>query len=249
MSGHSHWHSIKYQKGTADAKKSKIFSKISRLITVAAKEGGGDSNGNSKLRLAIEQAKSFNMPKDKIEKAIKRGTGELAGEKLEEFIFEAYGPGGTAIIIEGITDNKNRTLNQVKQILNQNGGKLVSEGSVKWLFERKGVITADPTENGKQQIPLNDEEREKLELKAIEAGAEDIQWENNTLNIYTRLNELEKIKKSLEEKGIKLYSSSLDWVAKETIGVDEQKEKSCQKLFELLDENDDVQNIYSNIKL
>jgi len=240
MSGHSHFHSIKHKKELEDKKRGKIFSKISRLITVAAREGGGNPSSNSKLRLAIEQAKSFNMPKDNIEKAIKRGTGELTGEKLEEFIFEAYGPGGIAIIIEGITNNKNRTLNEVKQILNQNEGKLVNEGSVKWLFERKGVIRIN---NEEKKI-----DKEKLEIEAIEAGAEDIQWENDILNIYVKPTELEKVKENLKKKGIEIETSSLDWVAKETINLNEEKKDSCQKLFEALDANDDIQEIYSNLK-
>ncbi len=241
MSGHSHWHSIKYQKGTADAKKSKTFSKISRLISIAVKEGGEDLVGNPKLRLAIEQAKSFNMPKDRIEKAIKRGTGEIEGEKLEEFMFEAYGPGGVAIIIEGITNNKNRSINEVKQILNQNEGKLANEGSVKWLFERKGVIEI----NYKNQI--QNTEKEDLELIAIEAGAEDIQWDKDIISIYTQINNLEKVKNNLKTKNIKIESFSLDWIAKESIDIDEQKKESCQKLLEMLEENDDIQRVFLNI--
>src|SRR4030042_3986903 len=137
MSGHSHFKSIKHQKGIADAKKGKAFSKIGRLISIAAKEKGGNPETNPKLRLAMEQARAVNMPKDNVERAIQRGIGEAAGEKLEEVVFEAYGPGGIAIIIEGITDNKNRALGEIKQILIQNGGKLAGEGSVRWLFERK----------------------------------------------------------------------------------------------------------------
>ncbi len=241
MSGHSHWHSIKYQKGVADAKKSKMFSKISRLISIAVKEGGKDPIGNPKLKLAIEQAKSFNMPKDRIEKAIKRGTGEIEGEKLEEFMFEAYGPGGVAIIIEGITNNKNRSINDIKQILNQNEGKLANEGSVKWLFERKGVIKI----NYEKQI--QDTEKEDLELMAIEAGAEDIQWDKDIISVYTQINNLEKVKNNLKIKNIKIESSSLDWVAKEFINIDEQKKESCQKLLEILEENDDIQRVFLNI--
>ncbi len=243
MSGHSHWHSIKYQKGAADAKKSKAFSKITRLIAVAAREGGSDPGVNSKLRLAIEQAKSLNMPKDKIEQAIKRGTGELTSEKLEEFTLESYGPGGIAIIIEVITDNKNRTLSEIKQILNQNNGKMANEGSVRWLFERKGIITVN-----NEQRTTNSEWREKLELAAIEAEAEDISWQNDILDIYTKPNELEKVKKSLEEKGVKIDSSSLGWSPKETIDTEETKKETCRKLFESLDENEAVQDIYSNLK-
>ena len=142
MSGHSHWASIKHQKGIADAKRGQAFSKITRLITIAAKNGK-DPATNPKLRIVIEQAKELNMPKENVERAILKGSGELAGENLEEVLFEAFGPGGAALIIEGITDNKNRTNGDIKQILNQNNGKLAGEGAVRWLFERKGLIIAD----------------------------------------------------------------------------------------------------------
>jgi len=240
MSGHSHFSSIKYKKEITDKKRGKVFSKMARLISIAAKEKGGDPETNSSLRLAIEKAKGFNMPKENIERAIKRGTGELTGEKLEEITFEVYGPGKVAIIIEGITDNKNRTLGEVKQILNQNGGKLASEGSVKWLFKRKGTITV----NNEQQTMSN----EQLELKAIEAGAEDIYWHDNLLDIYTKPEEMEKTKSNLENREIKIETVSLDWVAKDMITLKEKEKESCQKLFESLDENDAVQDIYSNLK-
>lgn len=183
MSGHSHWATIKHKKGAADEKRGQVFSKLARMITVAAREGGGNPENNPKLRAAIEKAKSLNMPSENIERAIKRGTGELEGAKLEEVIFEAYGPGGIAIIIEGITDNKNRALNEIKQILNQNGGKLVGEGGARWLFERK----------------------------AKEGGG-------------------------------------LEWVAKQEIEISNQDKEAAYKLFEALDENDAVQEIYSNLK-
>lgn len=243
MSGHSHWAGIKHQKGIADAKRSAGFSKLGREIMVAARQGK-DPVFNSRLRIAIEKAKAFNMPTENIERAIKRGSGEIAGENLEEFIFEAFGPAGIAIIIEGITDNRNRTLGEIKQILNQNGGKLASEGSVKWLFERKGAIVVNPTEQAGSFT-----NKEELELVAIEAGAQDVYWHENLLDIYTRAEELEKVKKNLEEKGIKISSASLDWVAKEEIPLDEESKLACQKIFEILDENDSVQEIYSNIKL
>jgi len=237
MSGHSHWASIKHKKGAADTKRGKVFSKMARVVSVAAKEGGGDPESNYKLRMAIDQAKQVNMPKDNIERAIKKGTGELKGERLESIIFEAYGPGGIAIIIEGITDNKNRALAEVKQILNQYQGKLAGEGSVKWMFARKGTVIINDSEKSK----------EELEIEAIEAGAEDILENNNFIIIYTKPEELEKVKKNLKEKNIEIESSSLDWVAKETIGV--ENKESCHKLFEALDDNDDIQDIYSNLKL
>jgi len=240
MSGHSHFSSIKHKKAITDAKRGKIFSKLSRMISVAAKENG-DPQTNSKLRQALEEAKRFDLPKENIERAIKRGTGELEGVRLEEVVFEAYGPGKTAIIIEGITDNKNRTLSEIKQILNQKGGKLASEGSVKWLFGRKGTLIVN-----NEQRTMNNEE---LELKAIESGAEDTYWHDNLLDIYTKPEDLEKVKKNLEEKGTKIESASLDWVAKEMIEVEEKDKEACEKLFEALDENDAVQDIYSNLKV
>lgn len=243
MSGHSHWHSIKYKKGVADAKKSQAFSKMSREITMAAREGG-DPKFNAKLRLAIEKARSIRMPAENIEKAIKRGTGELAGKKLESVIFEAYGPGGIAIIIEGITDNKNRALSEIKQTLSQYEGKLAEEGSVRWLFERKGCLVIN------LNLQIEDlKNKEKLEMAAIEAGAEDFSWHNDTLlEVYTKIEDLERTKKHLEEKDIKIESASLDWVAKNPITVEQKYSEEAKKLFEALDTNEAVQEIYSNLK-
>lgn len=242
MSGHSHFKSIKHKKGLADAKKSKAFSKISRLLSVAVREGGSDITANPKLRMAVEKAKYLNMPAENIERAIKKGSGELEGVKLESITLEAYGPGNVAIIIEGITDNKNRALSEIKQVLNQNQGKIAGEGSVKWLFERKGVI---------EVLGMEHEERKKedLEIMAIEAGAEDISWHNNIFNIYTKSKEVEKVKKNLKIQGIEIGSVSLDWVPKEYFDPGEKDEKSCQKLFEAIGENDAVQEMYSNLKI
>ena len=243
MSGHSHFSSIKHKKAITDAKRGKIFSKIAREISIAVKEKGGNPEANSSLRLVMEKARSFNMPKDNIERAIKKGAGELAGEKLESVFFEAYGPGGIAIIIEGITDNKNRTLGEIKQVLSQNNGKLAGEGAVKWMFERKGYITINP--KAQELITKSEEE---LEILAIDAGAEDIYWRDNVLDIYTKPDEIEKVKTILEEKGIQIESIALDWMAKEEIEADQKTKDACQKLFEDLDENDAVQEVYCNIK-
>jgi len=244
MSGHSHAKTIKHQKNITDQKRGQVFSKMARVISVTVKEGGANPETNSKLRLAIEMAKESNMPRENVDRAIKRGTGELSGEKLEEVTFEAYGPGGIAIIIEGITDNKNRTLGEIKQILNQNSGKLVGGGSVKWLFERKGCITLDY----KSQIE-EFQNKEKLELLIIEAGAQDLYWHNDVLDVYTSIENLEEVKKNLEDKNIKPESTSLDWVPKEMVEIDEKQKAACQKFFDVLDENDAVQEIYSNAKL
>ncbi|MFC1629970.1 YebC/PmpR family DNA-binding transcriptional regulator [Patescibacteria group bacterium] len=237
MSGHSHWKKVKYKKGATDAKKSKMFSKLSRMISVAAQEKGGDPSTNNKLKIAIDTAKSFNLPKDTIERAIKKGTGELEGTKLEEVLFEAYGPQKTALIIEGITDNKNRTFSDIKQVLFQYNGKLAETGSVQWLFDRKGVITVNVT----------DQKKEDIELIAIEAGVDDIAWNDGEVDLYTKAEDLEKVRKNLEEKNLKIESSSLDWVAKQNIKV--ENTESVEKLFEALDEVDEVQEIYSNFKM
>lgn len=239
MSGHSHAKTVMATKMANAAKKGKIFSKMGRLITIAAKDGG-DPTKNSKLKAAMDQAKSFDMPKENIERAIKKGTGELAGEALEEVIFEGFGPGGIALIMEGITDNTNRTLSEVKVTLNQNGGKLAGEGAVKWMFERKGDITIN-----NEQKNIN---KDEFEMQAIEAGADDIQWAETEIYVYTKPEDLETVKKALEEKGYKVEASSLSFVAKEEVAVGEKEKEQAEKLFEALDENDAVNNVYSNLK-
>ena len=238
MSGHSHAKTVKHTKDTADQKRGQVFSKLSSAITIAAKDGG-DPNMNSKLRMTIDQAKKANMPSDNIEKAIKRGTGELEGEILEEFTFEAYGPAKSALIITGITSNRNRALNGVKIILNQHNAKMAETGSVKWQFENKGIIT----------INTQDNEKEEAELKVIDAGAQDISWQGEgVLEIYTMPEDLDQVKKNIE-KEFQIESVLLGWAAKEEIELDEKGRQSMEKLFEALDDNDDVQEIYSNVKL
>lgn len=244
MSGHSHAKTVKHKKDLDAKRRGKIFSKMARLISVAVKEGGPNPEMNAKLRMAIDTARFYNMPNDNIERAIKRSSGELPGEKLEEILFEAYGPGGIAFLIDGITDNKNRALGEIKKILNQYNGKLVGEGAIRWMFERKGCIILDLKE---QEEGLQN--KESLELVSIEAGAEDIGWRDDNLDIYVNVENLEKTKKALEEKGVKIESSSLEWKSKETIALEEKERSSCLKLFEALDENDNVQDIYSNIRL
>lgn len=244
MSGHSHAKTVKSKKEAGAKQRSQAFSKMNRLITVAVKSGGPNPEINSKLRMAIETARSFNMPNDNIERTIKRASGEEQSEKLEEFVFEAYGPGNTAILIEGITNNKNRALGEVKKILSQHNGKLVQGGAIKWMFERRGYVSI---ELEAQSEELKD--KEKLELTAIESEAEDVVWNNNNLDVYVSIENLEKLKKNLEEKGIKIKSSGLEWRPKEELELDEKQKQSCQKLFEALNENDNIQDIYSNLKI
>ncbi|MDD3072582.1 MAG: YebC/PmpR family DNA-binding transcriptional regulator [Candidatus Pacebacteria bacterium] len=238
MSGHSHWSSIKHQKGTADAKRGKTFSKLSRQIEIAAKEGGKDPEANPKLRIAVEKARDFNMPKDNIERAIKRGSGELACEKLEPIIIEALGPANSAIIIEGITTNKNRSISEIRQILSSHNGKLAGEGAVKWNFERKGIIV----------IKNNSKNIEETELKIIEAGAENIEEVEENLEVQTKPEEFESVKKELINMSFEIIYSSLDFRAKEKIKLEEKEKESCRKLFEALDENEAVLEIYSNVE-
>jgi YebC/PmpR family DNA-binding regulatory protein len=243
MSGHSHAKTVRKKKEADAKKRGQIFSKMARLIQVAVKQGGPNPETNPKLRMAIELAKSYNVPSENIERAIKRAMGETEGEKLEEISVEALGPAGIALIIEGITDNKNRALTEIKQVLGKFNSKLVGEGSVKWMFERKGCITV----NLKDQKP--DLKKEDLELIAIEAGAEDLYWYDNNLDIYCEVKDLEKVKEKLIERGIKIDSATLDWKPKEMIDLEEKKKEECLKLFEALDELDSVQEIFSNLKV
>jgi YebC/PmpR family DNA-binding regulatory protein len=241
MSGHSHAKTVAATKNANDAKKGKIYSKYGRLITIAVKEGGGsgDPTTNAKLKTIIEQAKEMNMPKENIERAIKKGTGELVGDNLDEVSFEAFGPGGIALIINAITDNKNRTLGEIKVILNMNNSKLAGEGAVRWMFENKGVIVLDLK---LQNTDLQD--KENLELLAIEAGAEDIKQEEEVVVIYTGPTNLDIVKKTLEEKQIKIDSASIVLMAKEEVLVSEKEKEQCQKLFNALDDNDAVQDVF-----
>jgi len=238
MSGHSHAKTVAATKNANDAKKGKIFSKMARVITIAVKEKGADITSNIQLKALIEKAREFNMPKENIERAIKKGTGELVGENLEEVSFEAIGPASVAMIIDGITDNKNRTLGEIKGILSRFEGKMAGEGALRWMFERKGLIN----------INSQDKSKEELELLAIESGADDVTWHDTTLEIFTKPEDLETIKKTLESKQIKIEGASLQWVPKEEVVVSDRDKEKIQKLFEALDESDDVQEIYSNFK-
>ena len=239
MSGHSHFATIKHKKGLADAQRSKAFSKLAKEITIAAK-AGPDPASNASLRTILEKAKALNMPSDNVERAIKKATGAGDANELQEILLEAYGPGGIALLIAGITDNKNRTLGEIKLILSKFGGKMVEGGAVQWLFERKGTIT----------ILRGEKTKEELELIAIEAGAEDLRWQDeNTLTIFTKSIELEHVKKKLIDMPLPLEDSSLDWIAKEYVEAPENVQASTEKLFEVLDEQDDVQEIYSNLKI
>ena len=237
MSDHSKWSKIKHKKSIEDAKKGKVFSKLSKIISLAAKEKGGNPETNSDLKVSIEKAKSFNMPQDNIEKAIKKGVGGMGNVKLESLLLEAFGPGGVSILIKVVTDNKNRSLSEIRKITESFGGKMAS-GSVLWQFEKKGIIVLK-TEGTK---------KDDLELSVIEAGAEDINEEDGYIEITTPTEKLENVKKSIPEE-VELEEATMDLIPKEEIVIqDKEIKEKIEKLFEALDENDDVQEIYSNIK-
>jgi len=236
MSGHSKWSKIHRQKGAADNKRGALFTKLGNAITIAAKTGGGDPDSNFKLRLAIDQAKTGSMPKDNIERAIKRGTGELAGGIIEAITYEGFGPEGTAFMIEALTDNRNRTSSAMKHILTKYGGSLGGPNSVAWIFSQKGIIRIKD---------INDE----LELKLIDAGAADIVKEEDGVTVYTAPNDLKKIKEFLEQKNIGVEYAEVEQIAKEKKVVPEDKKDKIQKLFDELDNNEDVNNYYSNAEV
>jgi len=236
MSGHSKWAQIKHKKAATDAKKSANFSKLTALITVAAREKGGDPGTNPKLRMAIDKARSFNMPADNIERAIKKGTGELEGVMIEELLIEAYGPNGKPILITAMTDSKNRTISEIKHILSKYDGKMAGSGSVKWMFEEKGQIIL---ENQK----IDDE----LELKLIELGTEDIKEGDNEIEIITKPNDLEKVKEELLKSGKQISDGSLTFLPKNPETITESEKETLMKLFEELDNHQDVAEIYSSV--
>jgi len=238
MSGHSKWSQIKHKKAITDARRSKIFSKLAAMISVAVRKGGKDPESNPSLRLAIEKAKEFNMPKENIERAIQRGSGELAGAKLEEITYEAYGPGGVGILIKTITDNKNRTAGEIKKILNENDGKLAESGSVSFQFEEKSFLT----------IAKNDFS-EDLCLSLIEKGMESFEEKEEEIIIFSQPKNFSSLKQLLEEKNVKILSTGLEPVAKQKQEVDQETKKKLEKLFEELEEQNEVEEIYSTLKV
>ena len=241
MSGHSKWSKIKRQKGVADVKKGKIFSQLSKAVTLAAKSGGGDASMNPALKLAVEKAKQANMPLDNIEKAIKKGTGELEGGTIEEVLYEAYGPEGIALIIEGTTDNTNRTVAEIKHILSKNNGRLGEVGSVKWMFDRFGYVEIE-----KRETELSNDD---LEMAIIESGAEDFKLIDDIMVVYTKPEDLYKVKESLEKNNIMIGDVGFEWKAKNTVKIDDEKINSrIEKLFEVLDEQEDVNDVSSNLE-
>jgi YebC/PmpR family DNA-binding regulatory protein len=239
MAGHSKWANIRHRKAAQDAKRGKIYTKLAREITVAAREGGGDPEKNPRLRAAIEKARKFNMPKENIERAIKRGTGELQGESYEEITYEGYGPGGVAIIVKCLTDNRNRTASEVRHVFSKHGGNLGTSGCVSYLFERKGVIT----------LPGDKYDEESVMMAAIEAGAEDVVTEDGKFVIYTQPSELEEVRKGLIEAGIEVEEAKLELIPTTTTRVEGETAQKVLKLLMALEDLDDVQEVYSNFDM
>ncbi len=236
MSGHNKWSSIKHKKGAADAKRSASFTKIIRELTVSARMGGGDPKMNPRLRVAVDKAKDVNMPKENIEKAIKKGTGELEGVNYEEMTYEGYGPNGVALMIHVLTDNKNRASAEVRSILSKHGGNLGAAGCVSWMFDKKGVIIIDASATSEDNL---------MEV-AINAGADDVQNSEDVFQIYTSPESFAVVLDHLKSAGITHKYAEVEMVPKNLIKLDEKKIDSVEKLVDVLEENDDIQKVFTN---
>ncbi len=239
MSGHSKWAQIKRKKGVADVKKGAMFTRLGREIAIAAREGGGDPDSNFALRLAVDKARTSNMPKDNIERAIKRGTGELSeGGQLEEVMYEGYGPGGAALLVQLLTDNRNRAASDIRHIFTRGGGNLAAANAVAWLFEKKGVITIENVKNA-----------EELELRLIDAGADDLKVDGTLVEAYSAPENLKAFREQLEKRKIPIASAELAWIAKSPAQMSDDQAVSTLKLMESLEEHDDVQKVYTNLDI
>jgi len=239
MSGHSKWSTIKRKKEKTDAARGRLFTRLIKELTIAARQGGGDENANPRLRSAIMAAKAANMPAANIERAIKRGTGELPGVQYEEVVYECYGPGGSAIYVEALTDNKNRTVAEIRHLLSKHGGSLGESGSVAWMFKKIGVIT----------VPASSTTEDDLMMATLDAGAEDIELDGDEFRLTTDPSDLEAVKSALEENGIPYTSAEIAMEPTTTVKVEGKAAESLLKLMDALEEHDDVQNIFSNFDI
>jgi YebC/PmpR family DNA-binding regulatory protein len=239
MSGHSKWHSIKHKKAAADAKRGKLFTKIIRELSVAARIGGGDPESNSRLRKVIAEAKAVNMPADNVKRAIMKGTGQLEGTSYEEISYEGYGPGGVAIYVEALSDNKNRTVSELRHIFTKNNGRIGEHGCVAWMFERKGYIVVEQTKSSEEKL---------LEI-ALEAGAEDLREDGSNYEIFTSPEKYEAVVNSLKSNNIELAASNLAYVPKNYIKVEGKQAQQLLRLMEELEDHDDVQHVWANFDI
>ncbi len=236
MSGHSKWAQIKRQKGVADAKRGQLFTKLTREIIVSVRQGGSNPEANFRLRLIIQKARDSNMPLENIERAIKKGSGELEGVTLTEMTLEGYGPGGAAILVQALSDNRNRTLQDIRSIFSRHGSSLGESGCVAWIFEPKGLIT----------LQTDSPDAENLALQAIDAGAEDVKVENNYVEIYTKPEELEKVREALQRNGLSVASAELSMIPKTMVELEEKEAVQTLRLLDRLEELDEVQHLSSN---
>jgi YebC/PmpR family DNA-binding regulatory protein len=236
MSGHNKWSKIKHQKGAEDVKRGNLYTKLTREIIISTREGGSDPDGNFRLRIAIQKARDSNMPMDNIDRAIKKGSGEGEGGALVEMVLEGYGPGGTAILVNALSDNRNRTVQEVRSTFTRHGGSLAESGSVSWLFENKGIISIDAA----------NVDADELALQAIDAGAEDVKVDSGTVEVYTAPENLMKVRQALEKNKVTVASSELHKEPKTMVQLDEKSAVQALKLLEKLESLDDVQNVYSN---
>lgn len=240
MSGHSKWHNIRVRKMASDAKRGKVYTKYARLIEIAAREGGGDASSNVRLRTLIDSAKSESVPNANIDRAIKKGTGQLKGAaQMEEMTYEAYGPGGSALIIECLSDNKNRTLSNVKMTLSKNGGRFAESGSVLWMFERKGVVSG-------QRTPVSAQDLENLELALIDIGAEDFSVDGEHLRVVSAMSDWPRVRDYLQAQGFAIDSAGVQYVPKQTAPIDDVTMGKVHSLIDALEEDDDVSEVFTN---
>jgi YebC/PmpR family DNA-binding regulatory protein len=239
MSGHSKWSTIKRQKGANDAKRGAMFTKVAREIAVAARAGGADPDANYRLRLAIDKARSINMPADNIKRAIERATGGADADQYEEVVYEGYGPGGVAILVEAATDNRNRTAAEVRSIFSKTGGQLAGSGAVAWQFEPRGVIT----------VPRDDTDADEVALAAIDAGAVDVDSDTDPIEIFTEPADLEHVRSTLESAGVNVEAAESAMLPKQTVALDAEHVRKAMRLVELLEDLDDVQRVTANVDI
>ena len=239
MSGHSKWHSIKHKKGAIDAKRGRMFTKLIKEITIAARIGGGDQEGNPRLRKAIADAKDVNMPADNIKRAIQKGTGELEGGQLDELQYEGYGPGGVAMIVDVVTDNRNRTVSEIRHVFSKNGGNMGEAGSVSWMFHKKGYIAIDKSKA----------DEDTLMALAIDAGADDFTSDESSYEIYTSPDVFDKVLNAVKAKGIQTITAEISMIPQTYIKVEGKTAQQLVKLMEALEEHDDVQHVYANFDI
>ncbi len=239
MSGHNKWSTIKHKKGAADAKRGKIFSKIIKEISIAARMGGGDADGNPRLRTALNAARMANMPKENVDRAIKRGTGELEGVNYEEITYEGYGPGGVAVLAEALTDNKNRTVAEIRHIFDKYNGNLGETGCVNWIFEKKGMIV----------IPLKGLTEDEVMELALENGAQDVSAEEDTFEITTAPTDFEAVRKAVEDKGWKIEEAEITMIPQNSVKLEGKKAEQMLKMMDTLDDHEDLQKVYANFDI